>query len=179
MNLTNQDFMYLHQCSMQWGERWRAKDGRFEPPVKSYEWRWAYWFDSTPALLLGRQFLQDNGWEFEVVWDLGMPEQWLLLTNYESIESKGDEVEEDQKRSCIGSTMAQGAGEGAGRGQIIGRSHQRLLEGVCQMTTQEKLDIQTLLEWHLKQLHQAEEEGNKTLTAFHDTASTLLAGLVK
>jgi hypothetical protein len=49
----------------------------------------------TPALLLGRQFLQDNGWEFEVVWDLGMPEQWLLLTNYESIESKGDEVEED------------------------------------------------------------------------------------
>ena len=95
MNLTNKDFMYLHQCSMQWGESWRAKDGRFEPPVKSYEWRSAYWFDSTPALLLGRQFLQDNGWEFEVVWDLGMPEQWLLLTNYESIESKGDEVEED------------------------------------------------------------------------------------
>ena len=47
------------------------------------------------------------------------------------------------------------------------------------MRIQDKLDIQTLLEWHLKQLHQAEEEGNKTLTAFHDTASTLLAGLVK
>jgi hypothetical protein len=75
--------------------------------------------------------------------------------------------------------MAQGAGEGAGRGQIIVRSHQRFLEGVCQMTTQEKLDIQTLLEWHLKQLHQAEEEGNKTLTAFHDTASNLLWGLTK
>ena len=70
--------------------------------------------------------------------------------------------------------MAQGAGEGAGRGQIIVRSHQRLLEGLCQMTTQEKFDIQTLLEWHLKQLHQAEEEGNKTLTAFHDTSATLL-----
>jgi hypothetical protein len=47
------------------------------------------------------------------------------------------------------------------------------------MTIQEKLDIQTLLEWHLKQLHQAEEEGNKTSTAFHDTASSLLWGLVK
>jgi hypothetical protein len=47
------------------------------------------------------------------------------------------------------------------------------------MRTQDKLDIQTLLEWHLKQLHQAEEEGNKTLTAFHDTASTLLWRLVK
>jgi len=47
------------------------------------------------------------------------------------------------------------------------------------MTIQEKLDIQTLLEWHLKQLHQAEEEGNKTLTAFHNTASSLLWGLAK
>jgi len=95
MNLSNQDFMYLHQCSMEWDNSWRAKDGRFEPSVKSYEWRWAYWFESYPALLLGRQFLQDNGWEFEVVWDLGTPQQWLLLTNYESIESKGDEVEEN------------------------------------------------------------------------------------
>ena len=42
------------------------------------------------------------------------------------------------------------------------------------MRIQDKLDIQTLLEWHLKQLHQAEEEGNKTLTAFHDTSATLL-----
>ena len=47
------------------------------------------------------------------------------------------------------------------------------------MTPQQKADIQTLLEWHLKQLHQAEEEGNKTLTAFHDTASDLLWGLIK
>jgi hypothetical protein len=46
MNLTNEDFMYLHSTSMQWDESWRAKDGRFDPPVKSYEWRWAYWFDS-------------------------------------------------------------------------------------------------------------------------------------
>ena len=75
--------------------------------------------------------------------------------------------------------MAQGAGEGAVRRQDSVRSHQRLPKGVCQMRTQEKLDIQTLLEWHLKQLHQAEEEGNKTLTAFHDTASTLLWRLVK
>jgi hypothetical protein len=47
------------------------------------------------------------------------------------------------------------------------------------MTTQEKLDVQTLLEWHLKQLHQAEEEANKTLTAFHDTAATLLTVIEK
>ena len=48
-----------------------------------------------------------------------------------------------------------------------------------EMTTQEKLDVQTLLEWHLKQLHQAEEEANKTLTAFHDTAATLLTVIEK
>jgi hypothetical protein len=94
MNLSNQDFMYLHECSMQWDNSWRAKDGRFEPSVKSYEHRWAYWFDSYPALLLGRQFIQEQDYEFEVVWDSGT-EQWLLVTNYESMESKGDEVEED------------------------------------------------------------------------------------
>jgi len=47
------------------------------------------------------------------------------------------------------------------------------------MTTQQKEDLKTLLEWHLKQLHQAEEEGNKRMIAFHDTASDLLWGLTK
>ena len=47
------------------------------------------------------------------------------------------------------------------------------------MKPQQELDFQILLEWHLKQLHQAEEEGNKTLIAFHDTASSLLWEFVK
>jgi hypothetical protein len=94
MKLTNEDFMYLHECSMQWDQGWELKASRFEPRVKSYQWRWAYWFDSYARLLLGREFLAEQGYEFEVVWDEAT-EQWLLLTNYESMESKGDEVEED------------------------------------------------------------------------------------
>lgn len=94
MNLTNEDFMNLHQTSMEWDESWRAKDGRFEPPVKSYEWSWAYWFDSYPSIVIVKYFLEQKDFDFEIVWD-GATDEWLLLTNYESIESKGDEVEED------------------------------------------------------------------------------------
>lgn len=48
------------------------------------------------------------------------------------------------------------------------------------MTPQQKLDIQTLLEWHLAQMHQLEEEGgSRSLIDFHDTACDLLWGLVK
>jgi hypothetical protein len=94
MKLTNEDFMYLHECSMEWEESWKIKANNFEPRVKSYEWRWGYWFESYVALLFGKQFLEEQGYEFEFVFDLANS-QWLLLTNYESIESKGDEVEED------------------------------------------------------------------------------------
>jgi len=94
MKLTNEDFMRLHQTSMEWGVHWKKHKLHFEPSVKSYEWRWAYWFDLYANLLFGRQFLEQEEWSFEVVWDEGS-DAWLLLTNYESFESKGDEVEED------------------------------------------------------------------------------------
>jgi len=94
MRLSNEDFMHLHDTAMEWDVHWKKQSVRFEPRVKSYEWRWAYWFDSYASLLLGRQFLEQEGFACEIVWDEGCI-AWLILTNYESYESKGDEVEED------------------------------------------------------------------------------------
>ena len=76
--------------------------------------------------------------------------------------------------------MGEGEGKGAVRGQNCVRSRCRFPQGVRAMTPQQKLDIQTLLEWHLAQMHQLEEEGgSRNLIDFHDTASDLLWGLVK
>jgi len=94
VKLTNEDFMYLHDTAMEFGAHWKKQSARFEPNVKSYDWSWAYWFSPYPSLLFAKQFLEQEGFAFEVVWDEGCS-AWLLLTNYESIESKGDEVEED------------------------------------------------------------------------------------
>jgi hypothetical protein len=94
MKLTNEDFMRLFQTSMEWGVHWGKHASHFDPKVQSYEWRWAYWFDLYANLLFGRQFLEQEEFSFEVVWDEGS-DAWLLLTNYESFESKGDEVEKD------------------------------------------------------------------------------------
>jgi len=130
MNLTNEDFMHLHNTSMEWGEHWKEQAERFEPTVTDFEWRWAYWFDSYPALLLARQALEQQDIPSRSFWDMASRE-WMLLTYYESYESKGDEDDsdvytikeeskgdEDEEESICPdcrSTMAQGAGKGKGR----------------------------------------------------------------
>ena len=114
MNLTNEDFMHLHNTSMEWGKHWKKQAERFEPTATDFTWRWAYWFDSYPALLLAREFIEEEFWACEIFYDMGS-EQWMFLTNYESYESKGDEDEEESVCPDCRATMAQGAGKGKGR----------------------------------------------------------------
>ena len=43
------------------------------------------------------------------------------------------------------------------------------------LTPAQKSEVQTLLEWHLKTMHQLEEsDAPKSLVEFHDTEATLL-----
>jgi hypothetical protein len=81
MKLTKQDFEMLWDTSMEWGQEWKAQEGRFEPPV-SYEWLRAYWFELSYAnLLMARVFLEANEYEYEVASDEAGG--WVLLTDYE------------------------------------------------------------------------------------------------
>jgi hypothetical protein len=81
MKLTKQDFEMLWDTSMEWGQEWRAHEGRFDPPV-SYEWRRAYWFELSYAnLLMARAFLEEQGYKYEVASDEAGG--WVLLTDYE------------------------------------------------------------------------------------------------
>lgn len=114
MNLTSEDFMHLHSTSMEWGNHWKKQAERFEPSVEQFNWRWAYWFESYTALLLAREFIEQDFWASETFFDMACGE-WLLLTNYESYESKGDEDEEESLCENCRATVAQGAGKGKGR----------------------------------------------------------------
>jgi len=130
MKLTSEDFMYLHHTSMEWGSHWKNQAKRFEPPAERILASWAYWFESYSALLLARQFLNQHMFPSTIFFDTATQE-WMLLTDYESYESKGDEDDsdvytikekskgdEDEKESLCQNcraTMAQGAGKGKGR----------------------------------------------------------------
>ena len=132
MKLTCNDFMYLHHTSMEWGSHWKKQAKRFEPPAERIGFRWAYWFESYPAILLARDFLTENAFPSLVFFDTAT-QDWMLLTDYESYESKGDEDDsdvytikekskgdEDEEESLCENcraTVAQGAGKGKGRRQ--------------------------------------------------------------
>lgn len=95
VHMNEQMFQVVTDSSMRWGENWRAHDGRFEnysaksssePP--SYSWKMAYWFGTSGAdMILGRSWIIEQGYEFELLWDLaewdnGESLGWLIVTDY-------------------------------------------------------------------------------------------------
>lgn len=97
VHMDAQMFEFLFETSMEWGESWRAHDGRFEnhdsdnpdtPP--SYDWKIAYWFgNDTAAMILARSWIIEQGYGCALLNDLaehpnGDPLGWVLLTDYES-----------------------------------------------------------------------------------------------
>lgn len=80
LSVTEKDFIHLWDTSMEWGEFWREKSERFDPPI-SYHWKRAYWFYSYANLLVARSFLNEQGYETQTTFDDGV-DSWLLLTDY-------------------------------------------------------------------------------------------------
>lgn len=96
------DFERLTSASMKLdqgdGHLWHRQYGRFEhntmeadtPPRKL--WEWGHWLeDGWATVMLARQFLIDNGYEFEIFWDMApkYPDNpydqsgsWVIFTDY-------------------------------------------------------------------------------------------------
>lgn len=97
MLITEQDFENLTTSftllTQQEVHFWHRHFGRFEnyygeridtPPRK--EWKWGYWLkDGWATVMLARQFLIDNGHDFEVFYDTSFPHEWggwVIFTDY-------------------------------------------------------------------------------------------------
>ena len=59
VQITEKDFDGLTAVSMEWGDTWRSKKGRFsmwEGETLSFQWGMAYWFSDYPSVFLAKQF---------------------------------------------------------------------------------------------------------------------------
>ena len=82
IKINSNSFEHLWDNSMAWaGTDWQAQAERFEPKPK-YNWKYAYWFESYPALLIARAFLESQGKRHAIHSDEAGG--WVLLTNFAS-----------------------------------------------------------------------------------------------
>lgn len=91
LEMTETDFDRLGTNSMRWGSKWSAQAGRFEHSTKkydtppSYDWAMAYWVgDDWSHVMLCRAFLAAKGHACEILWDMGEPGEYMILTNYQT-----------------------------------------------------------------------------------------------
>jgi hypothetical protein len=81
MFITENDFNMLSNTQMQWnGYDWEIQSDRFTDGI-SFEFQWAFWFDSLPALIMARTFLMQREIKFEETYDDAL-EQFVILTDY-------------------------------------------------------------------------------------------------
>jgi hypothetical protein len=72
------------------GHLWERQFGRFEntnyndPSVgMRKQWQWGHWIEGGWAgVMLARQFLIDNGHDFEIFYDSSYPTEWVIFTDY-------------------------------------------------------------------------------------------------
>lgn len=81
MFITENDFNMLSNTQMQWnGYDWEIQSDRFTDGI-SFEFQWAFWFDSLPALIMARTFLMQREIKFQETYDDAL-EQFVILTDY-------------------------------------------------------------------------------------------------
>jgi rhamnogalacturonyl hydrolase YesR len=81
MFITENDFNMLSNTQMQWsGYDWEIQADRFTADI-SFEFQWAFWFDSLPALIMARTFLMQREIKFQETYDDAL-EQFVILTDY-------------------------------------------------------------------------------------------------
>lgn len=83
LNLTSQDFEYLHDTAMEWRKNlWQTQVHRFEP-YPLFTWEMAYWSRDYASVVLMRLFLNSRKFETQTVFDTATLE-WVVLTDYKS-----------------------------------------------------------------------------------------------
>jgi hypothetical protein len=81
MFITENDFNMLSETQMQWaGYDWEIQSGRFTEGL-SFDFQWAFWFDSLPAMIMARTFLMQREVKFQETYDDAL-EQFVILTDY-------------------------------------------------------------------------------------------------
>lgn len=95
ITMTQKDFRHICTTAMKWAEshsksQWKME--RFENYTEGTEvdqgpektWKFAYWVgeEYLPVILV-KSFLAEQGYPCEVVWDMGRPAEWLILTDYD------------------------------------------------------------------------------------------------
>jgi hypothetical protein len=91
------DFEQLTETATLWADyaerHWSKKHDRFETQdgeALSFEWTTAYWVGcSWTAVILAKSYLTTIGQDYQIVWDLGLHENfetigWVVLTNYKT-----------------------------------------------------------------------------------------------
>lgn len=82
MFITEEDFEMLSSIKMQWnGYDWELQADRFDNREISFEYQWAYWFDSRTELILARNFLMQREISFNESYDEAM-ESFVIVTDY-------------------------------------------------------------------------------------------------
>ena len=78
---TVKDFDHLVETMMDWkGIGWEDQLDRFTGDI-SFNWSRVYWFESPAAMILGKQFLDQQGCDYQESYDLVL-DQYIILTNY-------------------------------------------------------------------------------------------------
>jgi hypothetical protein len=81
MFITEEDFEMLSTIKMQWnGYDWELQADRFIDGL-SFDFEWAYWFDSRSDLILARTFLMQREIAFQESYDEAM-EAFVIVTDY-------------------------------------------------------------------------------------------------
>ena len=91
-------FLKLFDCAMEWGLDWADQDDRFEnanpgtvssDPI-SYGWKYVFWFPSATSMILARSWIMEQGHKCDIVWDMAdnPAPQYALLTDYWPVNMK-------------------------------------------------------------------------------------------
>jgi hypothetical protein len=81
MNLTFIDFEMLTENQMQFkGIDWEAQTDRFDQ-APNFEHEYIYWVENSAALVLATKYLQQQGYEFQINYDLRF-DQPIFTTNF-------------------------------------------------------------------------------------------------
>jgi hypothetical protein len=89
LEMSEDEFEYLHHTSMLWGSHWKKQKNRFDPEP-AFSWKMAYWVDRFADALIMREWLRAQNHKVEIVWDNALNNH-LLLTDYKTEGWKNDD----------------------------------------------------------------------------------------
>jgi hypothetical protein len=84
MKLDKADFDLLTECSMMFkSQDWESQIERFDE-TPNFNHKFIYWFENSVGVMLATKYLQQEGHEYQVNYDLKF-DQPILTTNFEGV----------------------------------------------------------------------------------------------